>query len=64
MAGTTTLELATSAVTERLEVVLQQLTKTRGLPNAPQVAQGHTDCGLGFGLKKQRPRPLPCVDRG
>jgi len=34
MAGTTRLELATSAVTALREMVLQQLTTTRGLPNA------------------------------
>jgi hypothetical protein len=34
---------------------LQQLTSTRGLPNAAQVMQDHSNCGLG----KQRPRPLP-----
>ena len=34
MAGKTGLELATSAVTALREMVLQQLTTTRGLPNA------------------------------
>jgi len=51
MAGTTGLEPAASAVTARRELVLQQLTKTRGLPEYLQVAQGHTDCGLGCGLE-------------
>jgi hypothetical protein len=43
MAGTTRLELATSAVTE--------LTRTRGLPKYPQDAQDTTNCELSCGLE-------------
>jgi AraC-like DNA-binding protein len=46
MAGTTRLELATSAVT-----VLQRLTTTRGLPKYPQVVQDILFCGLGCGSR-------------
>jgi len=59
MAGTTGLEPAASAVTALRELVLQQLTTTRGLPNAAQVIQDHTNCGLGCGLGNSQPRPLP-----
>ena len=40
-----------SAVTALREMVLQQLTSTQGLPNAAQVIQDHTNCGLGCGLE-------------
>jgi hypothetical protein len=43
---------------------LQQLRTTRGLPNAAQVVQDHSICGLDCGLKKQKPRPLPCLSSG
>ena len=46
MAGTTRLELATPAVTALREMVLQQHTSTRGLPNAAQVIQDHTIPGV------------------
>ena len=52
MAGTTRLELATSAVTALRELVLQQLTRPRGLPKYPQVVQDIIFCGLGCGLEK------------
>src|SRR5882672_4938470 len=61
MAGTTRLELATSAVTALRELVLQQLTNTRGLPNAAQVAQGYRNCGLGCGLGICHPAALHIV---
>jgi|SRR6516225_1994869 len=54
MAGTTRLELATSAVTEEPR-------RPRGLPNTAQVAQGLAICGLGCGLEKShRLFPSPC----
>jgi len=48
MAGTTRLELATSAVT------VQQLTRPRGLPNYAEVVQDISYCGLGCGLGIRR----------
>src|SRR5271163_2706405 len=51
MAGTTRLELATSAVTGQREQVLQQLTRTRGLPNAAQAILNTSFCGLNCGLE-------------
>jgi len=48
MAGTTRLELATSAVTALRELVLQQLTTPRGLPNYLQAAQDISFCGVRF----------------
>ncbi len=51
MARTTRLELAISAVTAWREVVLQQLTTTRGLPKYLQVVQDSAICGLDCGLK-------------
>src|SRR5215470_3153598 len=59
MAGTTRLELAISAVTALREMALQQLTSTRGMPNAEQVVRGHSNCRLDCGLRRQRPTPLP-----
>src|SRR5256885_10639071 len=38
---------------------IEQLTSTRGLPNAEQVVQDHSNCGLDCGLRRQRPTPLP-----
>jgi len=48
MAGTTRLELATSAVTVRFYNNLQDM---RGLPNAAQVIQDIAFCGLDCGLR-------------
>ena len=53
MAGTTRLELATSAVTAQRRTVSQQLTTARGLPNDAQDAQGYTNCGLDCGLENR-----------
>ena len=50
---------AASALTSLREMALQQLTSTRGLPNAEQVVQDHSNCGLDCGLRRQRPTPLP-----
>jgi len=50
MAGTTRLELATSAVTVLRELVLQ-LTTTRGLPNTAEVVQDIPLYGSGRGLE-------------
>ena len=48
---TTRLELATSAVTVRLYLVLQQRSKPRGLAEFAEVIQDTAKCGLGCGLK-------------
>jgi len=68
MAGTTRLELATSAVTGQRDLVLQQLIRLRGLPKFAEVAQDTPKCGLGCGLDndhwKQRLSAPPCRFKG
>jgi len=59
MARTTRLELATSEVTALREMVLQQLTSTRGLPNAAQVIQSDKNCEWSCGLKRRGQGPCP-----
>src|SRR5207244_8150814 len=51
MAGTTRLELATSAVTGSGIRYYNDLTDMRGLPNTAEVVQDISNCGLGCGLK-------------
>ncbi|MGB7024982.1 MAG: hypothetical protein WBD73_14380 [Candidatus Acidiferrales bacterium] len=64
MAGTTGLEPATSAVTEQRLLVLQQLTRPRGLPKDLQVVQDIAICGLGCGLENPASRTLPSPGSG
>ena len=51
MAGTTGLEPAASAVTGCVSRFYNNLQDTRGLPNAAQVIQDHSNCGLECGLR-------------
>src|SRR6202042_2218782 len=52
MVGLGGLEPPTSPLSERHDVVLQQLTRPRGLPKYAEVAQDIACCGLGCGLEK------------
>jgi hypothetical protein len=55
MAGTTRLELATSAVTGGYVKYSQQLTRLLGTAKYLIIPSGRTHLGLAFGLKKRDP---------
>src|ERR1035437_2472967 len=62
-AGRTGLDPATSAVTALRELVLQQLTTTRGLQKYLQAVQDINFCGLGCGLEGKIRLPDPARSR-
>jgi hypothetical protein len=52
MVGLGGLEPPTSPLSEQHDLVLQQLTRPRGLPKYAEVAEDIIGCGLDCGLKK------------